>query len=84
MTTVAVAADRLQKCMHLIQSLRLFLLTLDCLLYSQHVSSSPAVAHVSLLRSALTAAGAVGYKGKALGENVLRKFDLHLNSEDLH
>lgn len=43
---------------------RLFLLTLYCLLYSQHVSSFPAVVHVSLLRLALTAAGAVGYKGK--------------------
>lgn len=33
-------------------------------LYSQHVFSSPAVVHVSLLRLALTAVGAVGYKGK--------------------
>ena len=43
---------------------RLFLLRLHCFLYSQHVSSSPAVVHVSLPRSALTVAGAVGYKGK--------------------
>lgn len=44
--------------------IRLFLFRRHWFLYSQHVSSSPAVVHVSLLRSALTVAGAVDYRGK--------------------
>lgn len=48
-------------------------------LSSQHVSSSPAVVHVLHLRLALTAAGAIAYRGK-----VERAVILQLTRLDWH